>query len=254
LATSSSVPPARSFDDKHHFLLRKLHSLSGVIPVGVFLIEHLVTNSMSYFGPAKYNKSVQFIADLPFLIFLEIFGIFLPLAFHALYGIKIAMTSQGNAAQYPFMANQRFSLQRITGYIAFVFIIVHLAKFRFSHWFGFTKEHFLNNPDYFKTTYEGLMNWHPWGVHVPASLVIGFYVLGLAASCFHFANGLWTFCISWGITVGSQAQRKFGYMATVIGVTLFVLGTLSLYGFKKHEEKVKGEESTQPGVGHTNVE
>ena len=240
---TSSAPPSLSFEERHHFLLRKLHSLSGVIPIGVFLIEHLITNSMAFYGAEKFNKSVQFIADLPFLFFLEVFGIFLPLAFHAIYGIKIAMSGRPNAAQYPYMANQRYTLQRVTGYIAFAFLIVHLAKFRFAHWIGLAEQHFLHTGDYYRTTYEGLMEWTPWGVSIPASVVLAFYVIGLGAACFHFANGLWTFCISWGITIGEKAQQRVGVVAAAIGLGLFGLGILSLYGFATMDKAspAKGE-------------
>lgn len=237
MATPSA--PTQSFEDKHHFLLRKLHSLSGVVPVGVFLIEHLITNSMAAYGPEKFNKSVQFIADLPYLPLLEIFGIFLPLAFHAIYGIKIAMSAEPNVSRYPYMANWRYFLQRLTGYIAFLFLIVHLAKFRFAHWLGLSSHHFLHSPggDFFATTHSGLMQWNAWGWQVPATVVLTLYFVGLASACFHFANGLWTFCISWGITVGEQAQKRVGVVAAGVGITLFALGTASLVGFATHKGK-----------------
>jgi succinate dehydrogenase / fumarate reductase cytochrome b subunit len=37
------------------FLLRRLHSLSGIIPVGAFLFEHiLISNSTAITGPDAY--------------------------------------------------------------------------------------------------------------------------------------------------------------------------------------------------------
>jgi succinate dehydrogenase/fumarate reductase cytochrome b subunit len=42
-ATRRGVPPLRA-GQGHSFLLRKLHSLSGIVPIGAFLIEHLVSN------------------------------------------------------------------------------------------------------------------------------------------------------------------------------------------------------------------
>ena len=33
------------FLDKHYFLLRRLHSLTGIVPIGIFLLAHLTTNS-----------------------------------------------------------------------------------------------------------------------------------------------------------------------------------------------------------------
>lgn len=227
-ATSSTT---LSFEEKHHFLLRKIHSLTGIVPIGAFLIEHMLTNSMAYFGPERFNKSVHALHELPWLTGLEVFGIFLPIAFHAIYGIRIALTAQPNTGAYPYMANRRYTLQRVTGYIALVFMIVHLLKFRFAHLIGWGPE-FIGSADPYAITRNGLMHWKPWGVEVPAGLVLSFYVLGLWAACFHFANGIWTFCISWGITVGEKAQRYTGYFAALVGITLFAWGSLSLYAFK----------------------
>jgi succinate dehydrogenase/fumarate reductase cytochrome b subunit len=38
------------FLDRHYFLIRRLHSLSGVFPIGVFLFPHLLTNSSIVWG------------------------------------------------------------------------------------------------------------------------------------------------------------------------------------------------------------
>lgn len=234
MSTVTTTQPA-SLDDKYHFLLRKLHSLSGIVPIGVFLIEHLLTNSMAFAGPERFNESVLAIHHLPYLWALELFGIFLPLAFHAGYGVKIALTAHPNVRSYPYMANQRYTLQRVTGYIALVFIIIHLLKFRFAHIVGWGPE-FLNPDlkDKFEITRHGLMAWTPFkGVTIPAGITLGFYVIGLAAAVFHFANGIWTFCISWGITVGAKAQKYMGYFAASVGVLLFGWGALTLYAFAK---------------------
>lgn len=214
-----------------------MHSLTGIVPIGVFLIEHLLTNSLaagwasSSSGKVRFNEAVHDIHHLPYLWVLEVFGIFLPLAFHALYGIKIARTSQPNIHAYPYMDNRRYTLQRVTGYIAFVFIIIHLLKFRFAHLVGWGPE-FIGSQDPFEVTRHGLNAWTPMkGFVVPAWITFSFYFVGLAAACYHFANGIWTFCISWGITIGEKAKRNVGYACVFVGLTLFALGGLSLYAF-----------------------
>jgi len=235
---SHATPPQPpTFEEQNHFLLRKLHSLTGIIPIGAFLVEHLLTNSLAIFGPERFNKAVHGLHDLPWLIGLEVFGIFLPIAFHAIYGVKIAMTADYNTANYPYMNNRRYTLQRVTGYIAFVFLIIHLMKFRFAHLLGWGPE-FIGNPDPFGVTQTGIMHWAPGGIAIPWQVVIAFYVLGLWAACYHFANGIWSFCISWGITVGEKAQKRVGCGAAGIGVLLFVWGCLSLYALAttKHEK------------------
>lgn len=250
---ATPLPDTPTFDEKHHFLLRKLHSLTGIVPIGVFLIEHLLTNSLAAGwasktpGPERFNEAVHGLHNLPYLWALELFGIFLPLAFHALYGVKIALTAQPNAREYPYMANRRFTLQRVTGYIALVFIVVHLLKFRFAHLVGWGPD-FLDpdNVDKFAITQNGLMRWRiaQLNLVVPAWITLSFYLLGLAASVFHFANGIWTFCISWGITIGAQAQRRMGYVCAAVGIVLFLWGGMSLYAFTR----ARPPNGTAPGA------
>src|SRR3954464_3856140 len=82
------------------FLLRRLHSLSGIVPVGAFLVEHFVSNAFATNGPTAYALQVKFLSGLPFRLWLEVFGIFLPLAFHALYGIYIWWRGDSNLTDY----------------------------------------------------------------------------------------------------------------------------------------------------------
>ncbi len=225
---------APTLDRKYHFLLRKLHSLSGIIPVGVFLIEHLLTNSMAFQGEARFNEDVRWLHHLPFVTFLEVFGIFIPLAFHAGYGIVIAMTAEPNVSHYPYLGNVRYTLQRLTGYIAFVFIIIHLLKFKFAHYVGWGPNFMDPQNNYFQVTRRGLMEWQPFGWQVPWQATFTLYAVGLLSAVFHFCNGIWSFCISWGIAVGVTAQRRVGYAATALGVVLLAWGGMSLYAFKTH--------------------
>ena len=75
------VQPIRA-GQGHSFLLRRLHSLSGIIPIGVFLIEHFFSNAFATNGPHAYADQVKFLTGLPFVLGLEILGIYIPLAFH----------------------------------------------------------------------------------------------------------------------------------------------------------------------------
>ena len=75
------------------FLLRRLHSLTGIIPVGAFLFEHiLISNASAISGPDAYTRQVNFLANLPLVFFLELFGIWIPILFHGLYGASFAGT------------------------------------------------------------------------------------------------------------------------------------------------------------------
>ncbi|MCU1298843.1 MAG: succinate dehydrogenase subunit, partial [Acidobacteriaceae bacterium] len=82
------VPPLRA-GQGHSFWLRRLHSFSGIIPIGVFLIEHFISNAFATKGPAAYTKQVEFLSSFPFVVGLELFGIWLPILYHSLYGFYI---------------------------------------------------------------------------------------------------------------------------------------------------------------------
>ena len=57
----------------HSFFWRRLHSLSGIIPVGAFLLEHFISNAFATNGPYAYADQVKFLSGLPFVLFLEVF-------------------------------------------------------------------------------------------------------------------------------------------------------------------------------------
>jgi len=111
---------------KYHFLLRRLHSLSGIIPVGVFVIFHLFTNAQLTIG--DFQHEVEFIHALPALLMIEIV-LWLSIGFHA--GLGIVYTVKGakwGGERYE--GNWRYILQRVTGILALVFIFFHIATLR----------------------------------------------------------------------------------------------------------------------------
>src|SRR5207247_2956901 len=98
----------------HSFLLRKLHSLSGIVPVGAFLVEHFVSNAFATRGLGAYTKQVELLSSFPFVFYLELFGIWLPILYHALYGFYIWFRGESNIADYPWTGNWMFTAQRWT--------------------------------------------------------------------------------------------------------------------------------------------
>lgn len=176
----------------------------------------MLTNFYLWKGPGPFQAKVDFIHNMPFLPILEAI-IILPILFHGIYGLVIATGSSPNVIAYPYADNWRYTLQRISGVVAFVFIIFHLVHFRFAHWFGMTK--FIPEQAFDSTVY-GLVN--------PA--MRAWYLVGVVAVVYHFANGIWTFLITWGITAGPKSQRIFKYVVVPIGLALLGLGVFSLLG------------------------
>ncbi|WP_433743506.1 succinate dehydrogenase cytochrome b558 subunit [Falsibacillus pallidus] len=195
------------------FNYRRLHSLLGVIPVGLFLCQHLVVNHFATRGEAAFNDAAHFMELLPFRYFLEIFIIFLPLLFHAIYGLYIAFTAKNNASRFGYFRNWMFMLQRVSGVITLAFVAWHVWETRIQAAFGAEvnfqmMENILSNP-----------------------FMLAWYIIGVVSTVFHFANGLWSFCVSWGITVTPKSQLISTYVTLLIFIALSVVGVSALLAF-----------------------
>src|ERR1700728_5487751 len=113
------------------FILRKLHSRLGIIPIGAFLLEHLLSNFEALKGPAAYGAQVKFLNALPLVRVLEWVFIFLPILYHGLYGVYIWLRGKSNVVYYPWAGNWMYLMQRYTGLVAFLYIGYHVATQRF---------------------------------------------------------------------------------------------------------------------------
>lgn len=206
---------------RRRFWLRRLHSLSGVLPLAVFLLEHLWTNGQALWGARAFDAAVARIFALPALPLIEMLGIFLPLAFHAGYGLVLTRAARPNVIAYPFARNWGYLLQRVTGVLVLVFVLFHLWEFRVQKWlYGM-------DASAFYPTLAARLSSTTFGVPWRAFA----YALGLAATTLHFANGLFGFCCTWGVAVTRRAQARVMALAAVLGGAAFVLGSLVLVHF-----------------------
>src|ERR1041384_1808169 len=204
------------------FLLRKLHQLSGIIPLGVFLLEHFYTNSKALTGAQDFNKAVADLQSIPYILFVEIGGIFIPLIYHAVYGLFITWEMRPNNLSYPYPRNWFYTIQRITGMILFFFITFHVLNFRFGLIPGLNTISVAHNPQRaFETVAREFGNWKIFTV----------YVIGIASTVWHLANGIWLFLVDWGITIGERAQRLTGYACIAIGLLLLAVGINAAVAF-----------------------
>jgi succinate dehydrogenase / fumarate reductase, cytochrome b subunit len=209
------VAPLRA-GEGYSFLLRRLHSLTGIVPVGLFLIEHFFSNAFATKGPGAYAKQVEFLASFPFVLGLELVGIWLPILYHSLYGFYIWYRGDTNIGDYPWRGNWMYAAQRWTGAVAFFYMVWHTWRLRF------TPPYILENPGvaFGKVQMEF---HHPWA--------IAFYAVGIFCASWHFAYGLWLFAAKWGITRGPLAQKRWGYVCVAIAVLFLAVGALTMYAF-----------------------
>ncbi len=241
---------ATSFLDRHHFLLRRLHSLTGILPIGVFLIAHLTTNSSLLWGKwalrgqgekypfghdgvtvleggtAYFQKEVAWINEqVPHLLLIEIV-LWASIAFHAVLGVVYARSGRTNTGAYAYGSNWRYRLQRISGYFGILFIFYHVATLRWG-WTWLVPSGARWSHDYAASSLALALK----GGGVGWGTVVGlFYFLGVSLLVFHFANGLWTAAITWGLTVSKKAQERWGVVCLGLGAGLMVMGWASLAG------------------------
>lgn len=199
------------------YFSRKLHSLLGVIPLGAFLVEHMITNFEAFnSGPQGFADAVAWLQSLPLVLFLEIFGIWLPLLYHGVYGLYVAYQARNNVNNYGYFRNHMFMWQRITGVITFVFIIWHFYDTRFQVSLGN-----VGHEDLGTLMHEMLSN----------PIYFTLYVIGVVSASFHFSNGMWNFLVTWGITVGPRAQRVSSYIWGAVFVIMSIMFVLALTAF-----------------------
>lgn len=221
----------QSFLARHDFLIRRLHSLSGLIPVGGYMVIHLVTNASVLESPATFQKNVYMIHSLGALLpLVEWAFIFIPILFHALIGMVIIAGGLPNNNQYRYGPNYRYFLQRATGMIAFAFIMVHV--FHMHGWFH--ADVWLENV----VKPLGGAQFKPFNAASTAGEALqgmgylAFYIIGILSCVYHLANGLWTMGITWGVWTSPAAQARALKVCSGFGILLGVISMGALLGMR----------------------
>ncbi|MHB1651977.1 MAG: succinate dehydrogenase cytochrome b558 subunit [Desulfitobacteriaceae bacterium] len=194
----------------YHFLIRRIHSLLGLLPIGVFLSFHLLLNLSARGGAAQYDKVIGAMRNFPGIFIVELIFIFIPIAVHAVYGTWVVYTGQSNVLRYRYARNWFYVIQRISGLYTLIFVLVHVWALRFGEASFASLQHFVTNP---------------WGLL--------FYALGILFAVFHFVNGLWAFAITWGLTVGPHSQKIWSYACAALFFIISAVGLGDLTAFLK---------------------
>src|SRR5687768_14203898 len=163
------------------FIFRKLHQLSGIVPLGAFLLDHFYTNSKALTGPEDYNNAVRELQSIPYILFIETGVVFIPLVYHAVYGLVITWESRPNNLAYPYPRNWFYLIQRITGVILFFFVLFHVLNFRFGLVPGLNRVSVAEHPEQAFGIVAG--EFQMWWI-------FAIYMVGIAATVWHLANGI----------------------------------------------------------------
>jgi succinate dehydrogenase / fumarate reductase, cytochrome b subunit len=229
---SRDFPFLASIFGRHEFIIRRIHSILGLIPIGGFLCFHLATNASILDKPVTFETRVKIIHILgPSTLFVLEWGtIFLPILFHGLVGMVIVTRGKRNLRLYPYYENWRYTLQRWTGAIAMVFILYHVFQMhgwiRLPWWIEHVAKPFggaLFDPEHATASVADVLQ--------SSKLIIAIYAAGILSAVYHLANGLWTMGITWGVWTTPHSQRWANIPCALFGLGLLVVGWGALFGF-----------------------
>jgi succinate dehydrogenase / fumarate reductase cytochrome b subunit len=213
------ITPMAASTDTTRFVLRRLHSLTGVLPIGLYLVAHIfLENSFVLAGPERFELLVRTIGLIPAPILLaaEVLLIWGPLLFHSVYGfVRVREGELDNPLRNDYLGAYLYTLQRATGVIAFFFVCWHVWTTRMQYYlfdeeitFAFMREIMTDQVSFV------------------------FFLVGVLAAVFHFTNGLWTFCITWGLTVGARAQRAARAASLLLFVAMYGTALAIMLAFR----------------------
>ncbi|QDU57665.1 succinate dehydrogenase cytochrome b558 subunit [Aeoliella mucimassa] len=219
-----------SFLVRHEFLIRRLHSLTGIF-FGGFVCFHLLVNASVLGGPGAFQNMVHFI-HMPgsILPLVEWTLLFAPILFHMIVGLGMTMGMLPNNKNYPYEANWRYTVQRITALYLFFFILYHVFHmhgwFHFDAWLHLAERwggHVFSPYNASSTLSMALSN----------TLIALLYALGVLSAAFHFFNGIWTAGITWGIWTRPEAQARALKVCLGAFVVLSVVGLGAIWGARQ---------------------
>ena len=190
-----------------HFLLRRIHSLTGVVPVGLFLVYHLYLQLYLHYGAEIYNNAVNSFYDSPLATWTLVIVVYFPLLFHSLLGVLLVFENKVQPS-YTYFSQLLYWLQRISGIGVLLFIIAHVWNAKLGPWIAGT----------WGTHFEHLSSG--FGDSETGMLTKTVYLLGVLGAIFHFANGLNTFCITWGIALTPTSQKRVRSFSILVFIIL----------------------------------
>ena len=191
------------------FYIRRIHSILGIVPIGIFLCLHLTLNSSAIFGVDAWSAVIDGMRSVPFIILGELFIIAIPILFHAVYGFYIVYLSDMPLLRYQYVKNWMFILQRVTAVITTIFVIYHVLFVRIL-------------TDSTLDVMSAMAN----GLQTPVGFILE--LIGIWASIYHFTNGIFTFLVTWGVLQGDRIQKVVSLLTMLLCAALCLLALIIL--------------------------
>lgn len=193
-------------------LVLRAFRLSGVLPLGLFILVHAAANARALAGDGPFLDTVRAFQSIPGLLAFEVVLVFAPLLFHAAVGFWMVLARVPLATPSPYPPALRIAV-RVTGILAIAFLAMHLPEFRFrtpgAHPDGAA----------LLTSLDADLSTMRSGLPLRA---IG-YLVGSALVCFHLGAGLWGYFATTPQGQGGRARRFAAWWSAAVGAILWVL-------------------------------
>lgn len=197
--------------------VKRILTLTGVFPLGFFLVEHIGVNASSLGGASRFDAVVGSLIRSSWMPVVEIVVVLVPLLLHTIYGLH-ALATRKPVRDYPLLSDRMSLLQRASSVVLLLFVAGHLWELRIHRWrsaLPVTAIH-ARLAEHMSSTFMSV----PW-------IAVG-YILGVTAAAFHFANGLWAYgCERRGLTTEAEKKRA-AIVPFTIAAALFVIGTATV--------------------------
>ncbi|AKJ00631.1 succinate dehydrogenase / fumarate reductase cytochrome b subunit [Archangium gephyra] len=217
MSTHAATASDLSQPQKTPLLQSRLGSFLAVVPLSIWVVNHLWDNLAAFYGGAAWQNAVTqykhpYAQALTFLI------VMLPLLFHTAWGMVRMFSFKPNNLAYPYYGNVKYIVQRVAGLGVLAFLGAHI-------WLAFLQPRLIYGgaEPFAAIAYE--MHWHPPTIAV--------YVLGVLGTAYHLANGLQGFAMGWGLLASERSMRRFEPWSIVIFLVLLGIGWGALFALYK---------------------
>jgi succinate dehydrogenase / fumarate reductase cytochrome b subunit len=204
---------AAALPRKTPLLQSRLGSFLAVVPLSVWVINHLWDNLAAFSGAQAWQSAVTTYAH-PFSMALSFLIALVPLVLHTGWGLVRLFSFRPNNLAYNNYGNLKYILQRASALGLLGFLGAHI-------WKAFLAPRLFNGaPEPFDDIAREMR------FHGPTLFV---YVLGTLATAFHLANGLQGFGMAWGIFATDRSMRRFEPVVIIVFLVLLAMSWGTLY-------------------------
>jgi succinate dehydrogenase / fumarate reductase cytochrome b subunit len=195
---------------KTPLLKSRLGSFLAVVPLSIWVVNHIWDNLAAFSGAAAWEASVTGYSN-PFAQVFTFIIVILPLLIHTGWGLIRLFNFKPNNGRYNNYGNLKFIVQRLSAVGVLFFLGAHI-------WLAFLHPRLIEgHPEPFNDIAREMHH------HLPTLVV---YLLGTLGTAYHLANGLQGFAMYWGLLASERSMRRFEPVA----IGLFLLLTAMSWG------------------------